>query len=220
MQLPTLEFRDMGDLAYSAIRDAIVTAQFAPGSKLSQDELARQLGVSRAPVRDALNRLEAEGFVRTAAKGMVVAELTAEELADIFEVRALIDSFATRKACERLGEVELCKLEEIVEKTAQLTDGGDIYELVQAHGDFHEVIYASCGNAELMKIARSIWDRSYRYRVTGLLDEVTALSSLEEHRAILQAIRLRDAKRAQELMAEHNHGTASRVVQQVRATAS
>ncbi|MHB0869218.1 MAG: GntR family transcriptional regulator [Chloroflexota bacterium] len=216
MQLDSVDFRQMGELVYGAIRDAILTDQLAAGSRLSQDALARQLGVSRAPVRDALNRLEAEGLVRTAPpKGVVVAEMTMQELLDIFELRALIDSYVARRACEFLGDAEISRLQEIVDVTAQLSEGRDIHKLVQAHADFHHLIYSACGNAELNRIARSLWDRSYRYRVTGLLNRAVALSSLDDHRAILQALREGDALRAEELMAKHNQQTIDRILSQV-----
>lgn len=203
MQLSALEYRHMGDLAYGAIRDAILAGQLLPGSRLGQDELARQLGVSRAPVRDALNRLISEGLVSPTPKGVVVAEMTARELQEVFEVRALIDGYATGKACGHVTQDEIDRLQENLDETARLTESGDIHSLVKAHADFHRILYDNCGNSELARIARSIWDRSYRYRITGLLNKDTARTSLDEHRAILAAIRSGNADHAQELMARH-----------------
>ncbi len=214
-RLETLDFRHMGDLAHDSIRDAITSGRIAAGERLSQDELARQLGVSRAPIRDALNRLEAEGLVRTAAKGVVVAEMTPQELLELFEVRALVDGYAGRRACELLSEDDLTRLEQIVQATAQLSEGGDVQEVVRAHEDFHEVIYEASGNAELTRIARSLWDRTYRYRLTGLASSEVALSSLEDHRSILEAFKKRDASRAEMLMSEHNQHTIDRVLQEM-----
>ncbi len=214
-RLETLDFRHMGDLAHDSIRDAITSGRIAAGERLSQDELARQLGVSRAPIRDALNRLEAEGLVRTAAKGVVVAKMTPEELLDLFEVRALIEGYVARKACPRLTEDDLAQLGRIVQATADLSDGRDVQEVVRAHEEFHDVIYAASGNAELTRIARSLWDRTYRYRLAGLANREVALSSLEDHRAILEAFQARDASRAEALMSEHNRHTMDRVLQEM-----
>ena len=214
-RLETLDFRHMGDLAHDSIRDAITSGRIAAGERLSQDELARQLGVSRAPIRDALNRLEAEGLVRTAAKGVVVAEMTPQELLELFEVRALVDGYAARRACRLLSEDDLRRLEQIVEATARLSDGGDVQEVVRAHEDFHDVIYSASGNGELTRIARSLWDRTYRYRLTGLANRAVALSSLDDHRAILAAFKERDASRAERLMSEHNQHTMDRVLQEM-----
>ena len=214
-RLETLDFHHMGVLAHDSIRDAIISGQLAAGERLSQDELARQLGVSRAPVRDAVNRLEAEGLVRTAAKGVVVAKMTPRELLELFEVRALIDSYVARRACTLLSHGDLGRLEQIVEATAQLSDGGDVQEIVRAHADFHDVIYAASGNAELTRIAQSLWDRTYRYRLAGLANKSVALSSLDDHRAILEALKERDPSRAEALMSEHNQHTMDRVLQEM-----
>lgn len=216
MRLESLDFRQMGELTYRAIRDAIVTGEMEPGTKLSQEALAGQLGVSRAPVRDALNRLEAEGLVRTTPfKGAVVARMSTRELLDIFEARALVDSYTVRTACTRLSEQDLERLAAVIETTAELSVSGDLNAVVQAHADFHFIIYAACGNAELNRMARSLWDRSYLYRLTGLRDKAAALSSLEEHRTVLHALRDRDAQRAGELIASHNQETIKRLLGQV-----
>ena len=84
-------------------------------ARLNQDDLARRLGVSRAPIRDALNRLEAEGLVRTLGRigGVVVAETSEQEMVDIYELRAIMDSASTRLACDRSSEAALAHLQEI-----------------------------------------------------------------------------------------------------------
>ncbi len=217
-RLETLDFRHMGDLAHDSIRDAIISGRLAAGERLSQDELARQLGVSRAPVRDALNRLEAEGLVRTAAKGVVVAEMTPRELLDLFEVRAVVDGYAARRACTLISEDDIRRLEQIVEATAQLSNGGNVQEVLKAHEDFHDVIYAASGNAELTRIARSLWDRTYRYRLAGLASREVTLSSLADHRAILEAFKEKDPSRAEKLMSGHNQHTVDRVLMDMGAS--
>lgn len=219
MPLDTLDPRHLSDLAYTALRTAIVSGELEPGSRLSQDDLALQLGVSRAPVRDALNRLEVEGFVRTTnRKWAVVAEMTAQELLDIFEVRILVDGCAARKACELLGEEELLQLQQIAERASALLEAGQISELVQTHTDFHYVIYAASGNAELNRIARNLWDRSFRYRVAGLSSRKGALASVEDHRAILQALKDRNPLQAEKLMVKHNQDTIDRLLRQMKAS--
>ena len=218
MPIDALDFRQMGEMAYATLRDAIVKGELEPGSRLSQDDRARRLGVSRAPVRDALNRLEAEGLVRTTNRkgAAVVAKMTPQELLDIFEVRALVDSYAARKACEKMTAEDLLRLERNVEATAALSETGHIDDLVQAHTDFHHIIYSACGNAELGRIARNLWDRSYRYRVAGLSDKQFARSSLEDHRLILKSFVDRDCRRAEELMAQHNRNTSRGVLDRIR----
>jgi DNA-binding GntR family transcriptional regulator len=209
MALNTLEFTRMGDLAYQALRDAIFSGEFAQGARLNQDELARRLGVSRAPIRDALNRLEAEGLVKTLSRsgGVVVADISEQEMAAIYELRAILDSASTRLACERMSDDDLKRLAEIVAETERVTRAKDLNAIVQAHAEFHYLIYAACGNAELTRVARNLWDRSYRFRVMALCSEENARHGLAQHAAILAALQTRDAGQAVALAEEHDRSS-------------
>jgi len=209
MPLETVEYHRMSDLAYRAVRDAILSGQLGPGERLNQDELARRLGVSRAPIRDALNRLEAEGMVKTLSRvgGLTVAETSEQEMVDLYEFRAILDSASTRLACERMSDADLARLQGIVQETDAATEAKDLQRIVQAHAAFHELLYAASGNAELIRVARNLWDRSYRFRLLALSNEENARRGLEQHRAILVAIQARDPERAVALAEEHDRSS-------------
>lgn len=209
MALGTLHYSRMGDLAYQELREAILSGQLEPAARLNQDELARRLGVSRAPVRDALNRLEAEGLVKTLSRtgGVVVAEASEQEMVSIYELRAILDSASTRLAAERLSENDLKRLQDVVEQTEQVTKAKDLSAIVQAHAEFHYLIYAACGNAELARVARNLWDRSYRFRVLALSSEENARRGLAQHKAILEAMKARNSQRAAALAEDHNRAS-------------
>lgn len=206
MALSTLEFNRMGIMAYQALRDAILSGELGQGARLNQDELARRLGVSRAPIRDALKRLEAEGLVKTPSRsgGVVVVEISEQEMVDIYELRAILDSASTRLACERMSDDDLRRLQQIIEETTRVTETRDLSGIVQAHADFHALIYAACGNAELTRVTRNLWDRSYRFRAMALSDEENARRGLAHHAAILAALQARDTERAVRLAEEHD----------------
>ena len=109
------------------------------------------------------------GLVKAVTKKMVVvATIAIQALVDIFELRAVLDSYRHKPACERISQEEIDRLKEIVEHTEKFTPEGDIHVLVRSHAEFHFPIYAAGGNPELERIARSLWDRSYRYRVMAL----------------------------------------------------
>lgn len=219
MSLETLDLQYLGDLAYNAIRDAITSGRLEPGAKLSQDTLAGQLGVSRAPVRDALNRLEAEGFVKTVSrKGVVVAAMTTEELLEIFAVRVLVDAYAAGLACRNMTDSDIARLEQVVGRMDDVSKTEDLNGIVQAHGDFHLVIYSTCGNAELSRIAQNLWARSYRYRLTGLTKREIARLSFEDHAAVLEALKKRDPFLAEEAMANDIRHTIERLLAQMSGT--
>jgi DNA-binding GntR family transcriptional regulator len=209
MTLNTLEFSRIGDLAYQALRDAIFSGEFVQGARLNQDELARRLGVSRAPIRDALNRLESEGLVKTLSRsgGVVVADISEQEMVDIYELRAILDSASTRLACERMSDDDLKRLAEIVAETERVTKAKDLTAIVQMHAEFHYLLYAACGNPELTRVARNLWDRSYRFRVMALRSEENARHGLRQHAAILAALQARDAGKAVALAEEHDRSS-------------
>jgi DNA-binding GntR family transcriptional regulator len=209
MALGTLNYSRMSDLAYQELRDAIFSGQLVPASRLNQDELARRLGVSRAPVRDALNRLEAEGLVKTLSRtgGVVVAEASEQEMVGIYELRAILDAASTRLACERMSDEDLARLRAIVDETERATEANDSQGIVQAHAQFHYLIYAACGNLELTRVAQNLWDRSYRYRVLALSSVENARRGLAQHRAILAALESRDPQRAVAAAEEHDQAS-------------
>ena len=209
MTLGTLNYSRMSDLAYQELRDAILSGQLGSASRLNQDELARRLGVSRAPVRDALNRLEAEGLVKTLSRtgGVVVAEASEQEMVSIYELRAILDTASTRLACERMSDEDLARLQAIVVETERVTQANDSQAIVQVHAQFHYLIYAACGNPELTRVAQNLWDRSYRYRVLALGNAENARRGLAQHRAILAALQARDLQRAVAAAEEHDQAS-------------
>jgi DNA-binding GntR family transcriptional regulator len=219
MTLGALEFQRMGPLAYQALRDAILSGEFSGGTRLNQDALARRLGISRAPIRDALNRLEAEGLVQTHSRtgGVVVADTSEPAMLDIYELRVILDSHSTRLACERMSDEELSRLREIVQETERITPGGETLAIVQAHEAFHALIYAACGNVELTRVTRNLWDRSYRFRVLALRDPENARRGLAQHQAILGAIQARDPARAAALAEEHDRASIRHLRSRVKS---
>jgi DNA-binding GntR family transcriptional regulator len=220
MALNTLEFTRMGNLAYQAIRDAIFSGEFESGTRLNQDDLARRLGVSRAPIRDALNRLESEGLVQTLSRagGVVVADATEQQMANIYELRAILDTACTRLACERISGDDLKRLQEIVDETERVTAAQDLQGIVQGHAEFHYLIYTACGNPELTKVARNLWDRSYRYRVLALSNGENARRGLAQHRAILAALQARDASQAVVLAEQHDQSSIRHLRSRMKAS--
>jgi DNA-binding GntR family transcriptional regulator len=128
-------------------------------------------------------------------------------MVDIYELRSILDSASTRLACERMSSEDLARLGRIVEETERATQAKDLTAIVQAHAEFHYLIYAACGNAELTRVARNLWDRSYRFRVMALSSDENASRGLLQHQAILEALEARDSQRAARLAEDHNQAS-------------
>ena len=196
------------DRSYQQIRRRIIEGQLEAGMPLDQEAIALELQLSTTPVREALNRLESEGLVvYRAHRRTVVAPLTMGALQEIYAVRVALDPLAAGLAAAAASEEEIARIVAIGSRPAE-------QEPVDAlHGNrrLHRAIYASCGNAVLIRILDSLWDRSDRYRLMTLHAEGTIALAHDEHLAIALAIRDRNADRATELMRHHVASSFDRI---------
>jgi DNA-binding GntR family transcriptional regulator len=106
-----------------------------------------------------------------------------------------------------MSEDDLVRLRAIVDETGRATEANDSQGIVQAHAQFHYLIYAACGNPELTRVAQNLWDRSYRYRIMALSSAENARRGLAQHRAILAALEARDPQRAVAAAEEHDQAS-------------
>ncbi len=191
----------------AALQRAIVTGEFAPGSKLNEPELARRYGVSRGPLREAISRLEARRLLSvTPNSGARVIALDTAELIALFETREALEGQAARLAARRMAEVDIAELSGLLDAhAAQIAaDGGCAYYQDEGDFDFHYRIASGAGNALLKGILLDdLYQllRMYRFRLS--VSEGRAEQALNEHRQILAAISDRDADLAEMLMRRH-----------------
>jgi DNA-binding GntR family transcriptional regulator len=200
----SVEFSSKRALVEGRIRRSINEGELKPGDKLNADQVARQLKVSRTPVREAFHRLELEGFLRVEpCVGTVVVGPELQEVIDIYAIRINLEGLATRLATPHISTEDAATLEESVREIGDLRPGEDDYARINApNRAFHFGIYERSGNLPLVRIIESLWDRALRFwahirYVTG------SAQSTQEHQAILGAIRAKDAQRAERLMQGH-----------------
>ncbi len=192
------------DKAYAVIKDAIVSVRLEPGTPLVEYELAQQLGISKTPVRDALQELEREGFVtRVFSKGTYVTEVTMEDMTEIFQLRAVLEGLAARLAVPLMTPEEL---DQIVANhaaaEAALADGN--VSLCSQYGQkLHQAIISKADNQRLTLIIRNLDEHLKRLRV--LSDRITGrlFTSMREHLAIVEALDRRDPMAAEQAMRDH-----------------
>lgn len=189
------------DVIARHIRAAIMSGALDEGAPIRQDEVAKQFNVSKIPVREALKQLEAEGFVTFQRnKGVVVASLTGPEIAEIFEVRAILESNALRRAVPLLTEASLARAAAACTAFGQETD---VSKWAALNWTFHSSLYADAGRPYLLRMIRSVNDRVERYlRVQLTVSGGHALAD-REHQAILAACQRRDAEAAAQLVYDH-----------------
>lgn len=186
--------RTMTEQVMTRLRDMILSGELAPGSRLDQNDLARQFGVSLVPLREALARLQSSGLVRIVPhRGVFVESLSVEELLDIYQVRESLEELAARLAALRLSADDLTTLDRLKAEMEQTAAVDDFDRFLDLHREFHFTIYRAAGRRHLLQLIAQLWDLSARYRRFQLYafpDRVH--TSLFETQAILDACHRRD----------------------------
>ena len=189
--------------AKDVILQRIVSGEYPPGARLVETRIAQELGVSQAPVREALRDLEQLGcIVHEPFRGCSVRAFSADELLEAFPVRAALEALAARLAAERIGEGELLRLAELLETMRAAARRGDAHGQSQANASFHATIVRAARNATLERQWALLepFSRTYLTVSQAGLD-LLALS--ERHIPILDALRARDPDAAADAMHQH-----------------
>jgi len=200
-----------GEFAYRVMREALRSGAFRSGEHLREADVAKRLRISRTPVREAFHRLVAEGLLNVGRwNGVVVAELSAAELVQLYAVREALEGTAARLAAEHATELEIERLSEIADvEAAAKTDPN---RLVVINSELHQTMYAAAHNRYLLQALNTVVD------TLGLLRHSTFVlpGSIElahrEHLKIIAAIRKRKPDDAEELARQHiRHALAMRL---------
>ena len=191
---------------YEALLELITTRALQPGQHLVESELAGHLGVSRQPVREALQRLNTEGWVDLRpAQGAFVHEPTEEEADQLLTVRTLLEAEAARLAAANTGTAGITALEELCAKGEQAVADGEVDLVVTTNAAFHAKVMELAGNVVLAELAGQV-DRRVRWYYTPVARR-RGKQSWIEHRALIAAIAERDERRATEIMRAHTEHT-------------
>ena len=189
--------------ATELIRQAILDGRLEPGSRLKEEELARELGISRTPVREALLMLQAEGLIVTAPnRGAVVRAHDANDLKDLYQLRALLEGYATRQAARRISGEELDRLNESCARFDALA-GDDVRALVKENLHFHNTILGAAGSERLSGMVQKVIELPLVYKSYIWYSPDQKRISAHYHRQITNALGARDAERAELIMREH-----------------
>lgn len=200
---------DLVDQVYRALLDAISAGALAPGQRITQEELAERLAVSRQPVMQALRLLKRDGFVQDAplagnagrCRGLQVTPLDPAWIAQVYEVRGALDTLAARLAAERRAHLDPA----LIEQGRQAVDAGDIKAMIDADLAFHRALYQASANPLIEQSALLHWHHIRRAMGEALQHDGLRTPVWDEHTAIAQAVAQGDAEHAEALMREHSH---------------
>jgi DNA-binding GntR family transcriptional regulator len=194
------------EVAYTLVRDQLLRGELVPGSVIQQAALARDLGISTTPLREALRRLMTEGLVELdARRDARVTRLTAEEARDLFEIRRSLDPLAAGLAAERRTRDDLALIRAKADELRPLRTDPAAAELA-THRRFHVAIYTASHNQLLVQTLDGLWDKADRYRRLALEDGRTDEDldrTHSEHLALVDAIAAGDSGTAGAVMLAH-----------------
>lgn len=209
--------RTVTELALEALRERIVRGDYPDGAALRQDALARDLGVSRIPVREALRQLEAEGLVSFSAHyGAIVATLSLDEIAELFDLRAMIEADLLRRAIPCLRPADQRHAAEVLAGYDRALEGGVVAEWGTLNWRFHAALLEPAGRPLTLGVLRGLHNKSDRYMRLQLVLTHGQSRASDEHRAVLAAAAASDADRACELLRAHVLGAGRALIDFLR----
>lgn len=210
MTQPTLEPRSITrsgglvDQAYEVIRDAILDRTLGPGDRLSVPEIARQLDISRSPVREAIARIEYEGLAKSVShRGAVVIEIGLEELIEIYDLRGVLEGLAARLATRSSSPGWVETLEQNWSAHRDAVENGDVEKHMELDAAFHRLIREVSGNRRLNESLRRLQGQIRVAMNTTVARRGGMHAALAEHRALIDAIRTGDPEQAESVAREH-----------------
>ncbi|WP_027364290.1 GntR family transcriptional regulator [Desulfotruncus alcoholivorax] len=197
-------YKPLREIVFETLREAIIQGRLEPGERLMEIQLAEEMGVSRTPVREAIRKLELEGFVvMVPRKGAYVAGISVKDIVDVFEVRAALEALAAGLAAERATAEELEEMERAVLQIYEVSNGNNLNTLVERDTNFHELIYKASRNQRLVQTLVHLKEQIQRFRTTSLALPGRGKHAVEEHKNIVEAISSRNVELAGNLAREH-----------------
>jgi DNA-binding GntR family transcriptional regulator len=213
--------QSQSETAYQLIRERLHNRQYLPGDLLSEASLARQFGMSRTPVREAVRRLAQEGLLNVLPKrGIVVASFSVDDIEQIYAIREVLEGLASRLAAARISEQGVARLKQIIAAAETAAEAGDVDTLMKLDHDFHAEIARHAHNRRLQLQLANMRDADVlqQYGRRDALHRDRYQLSLSEHGAIADAIAERDPAAAEAAMRDHCRSAARFVADYVFGT--
>ena len=194
----------LADFVFETLENDILSGVYKRGDTLTELKLCERLGVSRTPIREALNRLKEQQLVSaTSSHSVVVRGVSEQDLVDIYEIRLRIEGYATRLCAERITDEQLQQLREIVALQEFYTERGGASHIRDMDSRFHELVYQYCGSDMLQSMLSDLHHKVLRYRKLSVEHPERARVAVREHADILRALECHDGEAAERLTILH-----------------
>ena len=193
----------LANQVFDTLEYNILSGKYAYGEIISETRLSEELGVSRTPIREAMSRLAHEKLIKDSPSGTVVVGVTEKDVKDLFEVKRRIEVIATRRAAENISEEGLRLLKENIDQQEFFAQKDDVIKVRDLDTEFHDIIYRECGSTILEGILSPIHHKMMKYRKVSLEKANRIIDSVEEHKAIYDAIAANDGDKVDTLVLVH-----------------
>ncbi len=204
------------DRIVDILEDLILTGKLLPKTKLSEGRVANEFGVSKVPAREALQRLEEMNLVRKTHLSREVAEFSLEEFREIYELKNAVEAFGAMKGALNATDQDLSRIESLIDKMKDCTNSGNLRELRSFNFQFHDLLVYCSRNQKVIKtyvlLAKQIrWATSLSLSLPD-----RPVHSTQEHLAIFEAFKQRDAKKVRTLLEKHANDSMERVLSELK----
>jgi DNA-binding GntR family transcriptional regulator len=203
--IPSKSTIPVRERAYECLKSAILSGRFNPGKRLTEEHLAKEMGVSRTPVREALHKLESEGLIKPLeTRGFIVSKDSREEIEELFDMRAILEGYGLRVISEKVSEDLLEQLNGFIEKAEDALRRKQIREVFKWNTQFHDTLHRMVSEKKrLHRLLVNVRKYVLRYRENTLQYPDGGRRALDGHRKIVMALRLKDPDLCERVMREH-----------------
>ncbi len=196
--------KSLREEVYESLKRSILHGKIKAGQRLIEEQFAHQIGISRTPVREAFHKLERDELVTRLPKGgFAVRKFTKEDVEEIFGIRSALESYAAYLATLHITPDKISILEKKVDESEDALKSGDTDKVVQAHTEFHNLLYKTCKSKKLAEMINNFSDYFYRYRSALLQTKGGFHYSLEDHRQMLAAMKKKNPALVERLVRKH-----------------
>jgi len=199
---------------YRILKNKIIEGELEEGAKITEAEIANQMGVSKTPIREALRRLVIEGFITLHPnKRMTITKISPKDIKEVFQLRKVLNGLAARLVAEKITEDNIVKFNKIIQKMKSFARQNEIIKYSKCADGFHFLMMQLSGNERLEKLNNNLRDQAYRYRIKSLKEKGRIKESLKEHQKILDAFITRNPEESCRLCQEHIDNALNNILQ-------
>ncbi|WP_173442943.1 GntR family transcriptional regulator [Selenomonas ruminantium] len=211
-------YQPLREVVCESLREAIRSGVLKPGERIMEIQLAEELGVSRTPVREAIRKLELEGYVvMMPRRGTYVASMSIRDINEIFEIRTALESLSNGLAVDHITDDELEHLQRLLVIIGGYIKEGNIEKIVETDIEFHDLLYHAARNERLVGIISNLRDQLTRFRTLSMSYPGRLEETLEEHRLIVDAIASGDRKAASRAAERHMENSEKTLLKAMEA---